>query len=188
MKRFTTKTIAVFAIVVGMATVATAQKKSVTFTPLTNDIYSLKYFNQGDCKVKAEVLDDAGDVLSTTQLNQEKSFTKQFSFQNLAYGDFSFRVTDSEGIYITKIKRTEDGAMTASISEVDNGNAKVVVNGKFADPIYINIYEGDELLAENKFIDQGSDFSEEYTFENVNKDDLVIEVIAVKRVLASVKF
>ncbi len=188
MKRFTTKTMAVLAIVVGMATAVTAQTKEVRFTPLTNDIFSLTYLNQGECKLKAEVLDSKGNVLCSEKFNENKSFRKQFSFQNLGEGNFSFKVTDGEGVYTTKIKRTYDGSMTASINKVDGGDAKVIVNGMYADPIYLNIYEGSKVLASNEYIDEGSSFSKEYSFEDVNTDDIVIEVVAVKKVLASVKF
>ncbi len=179
---------AVLAIVVGMATATKAQMKSVSFAPLANDIFLLTYLNQGECKLKAEVINHNGKVLCVEQFNENKSFKKQFSFQDLGEGDFSLRVTDSEGVYTTKIKKTEDGSITASINVIDGGDAKVVVKGMYTDPIYLNVYAGSEVLASNEYIDQRSGFSKEYTFEDVNTDDIVIEVVAVKKVLASVKF
>ena len=76
MKRIARTTLAVAAIVAGMAAGANAQYKSVRLEPVSKDIYQLTYLNKGACNVIVEVMDKEGTVLHTESIKQKKSFTK----------------------------------------------------------------------------------------------------------------
>lgn len=188
MKSITKTTLAIAAIVVGMATGTKAQEKSVRLDPVTKDLYRLTYMNQGQSNVQIEVIDAKGKLLHSEQIKQRNSFTKSFGFQNLKLGEFSFKVTDSEGTYVTKINRTDDVHMVASIREVEEDKAKVIVRGEFMGPVYVNIYDGDKVLVFDDFIDQEASFSKVYDLSKVKARELKIEVVTDKKTLASAKF
>ena len=83
MRRITKTTLAVAAIVAGMAYGAKAQEKSVRLDPLNKDLYQFTYVNKGDCNVLVEVLDKNGNVLHTERIKRSNSFTKPYNFRNL---------------------------------------------------------------------------------------------------------
>jgi len=114
MNRFTKTTLDVHAIVAGTNAGALAQKKSIRLDPVTKDLYSLTYLNEGNCHIKVEVIDEDGIILLSEQIDQNKSFTKPYSFQNLSLGEYSFKVTDAEGVYLTRKKRTNEINKVAS--------------------------------------------------------------------------
>ena len=78
MRKFTKTTMVVLAIVVGTATGAIAQKKSVRLDPISRDLYRLTYLNKGKCQVKVEVFDKNGTKLFSELISKKKSFTKPF--------------------------------------------------------------------------------------------------------------
>ena len=88
-----------------------------------------------------EVYDDSGTMLLSEQITQKKSFTKPYSFQNLEFGVYSFKVIDAESEYVTKIKRSDEAYMAASIKQIDDEKAKIIVKGEIMEPVSVNIYD-----------------------------------------------
>jgi len=188
MKRIARTTLAVAAIVVGMAAGAKAQEKTVKLDPISKDLYQLTYLKDGSCNVRVEVLDDKGIVLHTESISQKKSFTKPYSFQNLNNGEYSFKVIDEDGVYVTKIKRTEDLNMVASIKKVSDEKAKVIVEGEFMGPVSVNIFDSRNTLVFDDYIDHEAGFSRVYDLSKVKADELRIEVVSETKLLATAKF
>jgi hypothetical protein len=188
MKRIARTTLAVAAIVAGMAAGANAQYKSVRLEPVSKDIYQLTYLNKGACNVIVEVMDKEGTVLHTESIKQKKSFTKPYSFQNLNLGEFSFKVTDDEGVYLAKIKRSEDVNMVASIKKMEDGKAKVIVKGEFMSPVSVKILNKRNELVFDDYIDHERSFSKVYDLSKVKADELKIEVVAESKLLATSVF
>ena len=119
---------------------------------------------------------------------RKKSFTKPYSFQNLKLGDYSFKVTDSEGTYVTKIKRADELNMVASIKKIDDEKAKVIVKGEFIYPISVNIFDRYDALVFDDYIDHESSFSKVYDLSKVKANELRIEVVAENKLLATAEF
>lgn len=188
MKRLTKTTLVVLAIVVGSATGVLAQRKLVRLDPVKKDLYQLTYLHRGNCHIKVEVIDEDGHELFTEQISQKKSFTKPYSFQNLELGEYTFKVTDDEGTYVTKIKRTDEINMVASIKKMEDEKAKVIVKGDFMSPVSVNIFDRQNILVFDDYIDHDSSFSKVYDLSKVNADELRIEVIAENKLLATAKF
>jgi hypothetical protein len=188
MKRIARTTLAVAAIVAGMAAGAKAQEKSVKLDPISKDLYQLTYLKDGSCNVMVEVLDEKGTVLHTESIKQRKSFTKPYSFQNLNLGEYSFKVTDEEGVYLTKIKRSDDVNMVASIKKVSDEKAKVIVKGEFMGPVTVNIFDSHNVLVFDDYIDHEASFSRVYDLSKVKADELRIEVVAESKLLAASEF
>ncbi|NJN25261.1 MAG: hypothetical protein HC819_04425 [Cyclobacteriaceae bacterium] len=188
MKRFTKTTLAVLAIVVGTSAGAIAQKKSVRLDPVSKDMYRLTYFNQGQCNVKVEVIDAQGVRLLSEQINQKKSFTKPYSFENLKNGEYDFKVIDADGVYVSKITRSNEASMTAHIVKLENEKAKVIVRGEFVAPVTVKFLDRKGLLVFDDYIDQGSNFSKVYDLSRVNADEINIEVVTEEKLLATAEF
>lgn len=188
MKRIAKTTLAVAAIVAGMAFGANAQEKSVRLDPLNKDLYQFTYFSKGSCNVLVEVLDKNGNILHTERIKQRNSFTKPYNFQNLRLGEYSFKITDEEGVYLTKIKRSEEVNMVASIITLDDEKAVVIVKGEFMAPVSVNIYDAHNVLVFDDYIDHESSFSKVYDLSKVRANELRIEVVSEKKMLATSEF
>ena len=188
MKHKAKTTLAVAAIVAGMAAGANAQEKSVRLDPVSKDHYQLTYQKNGSCNVLIEVLDNKGTVLHTERLMQRKSFTKPYSFQNLQFGEYSFKVTDEEGVFVTKIKRSDDINMVASINKMEDDKAKIIVKGEFMGPVSVNIFDKHNELVFDDHIDHESSFSRIYDLSKVKADELRIEVVSERKMLATAEF
>ena len=146
MKRLSILTLVALAIVVGTTAQTLAQKKSVRLDPIKKDLYNLTYVNDGKRKVKVEVIDQNGINILSEQIKQEKSFTKSYNFQNLKLGEYSFKITDEEGQYVTKIKRTDEELMVAEVKKIEDTKAKIVVKGQFMTPVSVNIIDRHDVL------------------------------------------
>jgi len=188
MKRTAKTTLAVAAIVAGMAAGVKAQEKSIRLDPLNQDTYQLTYIKKGECKIKVEVLDEEGRVIHEERIKNEKSFTKPYSFENLQLGEYSFKVTDNEGIYLTKIKRSEEINMVASIKKLEDDKAKIIVKGDFMAPVSVNIYDSFNVLVFDDYIDHEKSFSVIYDLSKVRAEKLRIEVVSDNGMLATAKF
>jgi hypothetical protein len=188
MKRIARTTMAVAAIVAGMAAGANAQEKSVRLDPINKDHYQLTYVKEGVCNVLVEVLDKKGTVLYTERLKQKNSFTKPYSFQNLEFGEYSFKITDEEGVFVTKIKRSDEINMVASIRKLAGEKAKVIVKGEFMGPVSVNIFDKHSELVFDDYIDHESAFSRIYDLSKVKADELRIEVVSESKMLATAEF
>ena len=176
------------AIVAGSTSGAIAQKKSIKLDPVTKDLYRLTYINRGKCNIKVEVLDRNGIKLLSEQINQKKSFTKPYSFSNLEFGEYSFKVIDAEGEYITKVKRSEDVFMVARIKKLGEEKAEVIVRGEFMEPVSVNIFDKNNVLLFDDYIDRERGFSRVYDLSNVKAEDLTIKVVAENNLLATAEF
>lgn len=188
MKRLTKTTLVVLAIVAGTAAGAFAQKKSVRLDPVTKDLYRLTYLNEGSCNIQVEVIDEDGTNLLSETIKQKNSFTKPYNFKYLKLGEYSFKVTDADGEYVTKIKRTDDVYMVANIRKVDDEKAKVIVKGEFMGPVSVNIFDRNNVQVFNDYIDQEKSFSKVYDLSKVRSEDLRIEVVTERKLLASSAF
>lgn len=188
MKRIARTTLAVAAIVAGMTAGAQAQKKSVKLDPVDKDLYQLTYFKKGACNVKVEVLDQNGTLLHSESIKQKKSFTKPYSFQNLIHGEYSFKVIDDEGVYVAKIKRSEDVNMVAAIKRMEGAKAKVIVKGDFMSPVSVKILNKRNELVFDDYIDHERSFSKIYDLSKVRADELKIEVVSESKLLATAEF
>lgn len=188
MNRFTKTTLVALAIVAGTTAGALAQLKSVRLDPVKKDLYKLTYLNEGDCNVQVEVIDESGTKLFSERISKNKSFTKPYSFRNLQLGEYSFIVIDADGEYITKIKRTDDVYIAAQIKNIDDEKAKIIVRGKLMSPVYVNIFDSNDVKVYDDFIDRERGFSKVYNLSKVKADELRIEVVAENRTLATAKF
>ncbi|MCG8307262.1 MAG: hypothetical protein MI975_07695 [Cytophagales bacterium] len=188
MKQLTKTTLVVLAIVAGTTAGAIAQKKFVRLDPVTKDLYRLTYINKGECQVRVEVIDESGTKLFSERIKQKKSFTKPYSFQNLNLGEYSFKVIDSDGEYVTKIKRTEEVYMVADIKKIEDEKAKITVRGEFMGPVSVNIFNRNDVLIFDDYIDQEKGFEKVYDLSKVNAKDLRIEVVTEKKLLATAEF
>jgi hypothetical protein len=188
MKRIARTTMVVAAIVAGMAAGANAQEKSVRLDPINKDHYQLTYVKQGTCNILVEVLDDQGVVLHAERLKQKNSFTKPYSFQNLEFGEYSFKVTDEEGVFVTKIKRSDEIHMVASIRKLADDKAKVIVKGEFMRPVSVNIFDKHNELVFDDYIDHERAFSRIYDLSKVKANELRIEVESESKMLATAEF
>jgi hypothetical protein len=188
MNRTTKTTLAVFAIVAGISFGAIAQKKTIRLDPVSKDLYRLTYIHRGNCNLKVEVVDAKGKKLLTEYIDQKKSFTKPYSFKNLAQGEYSFVVTDKEGVYLSKVKRTTDYNMTADIRLLDDAKAKVIVKGSFMEPVYVNILDKHGLLIFDDYIDHERSFSKVYDLSKIDADQIEIVVVTQEKLLAKKEF
>ncbi len=187
MRKVTKTTLAIAAIVVGMAFGVKAQEKSVRLDPVSKDLYRLTYLSQGKSDVKVEIIDEEGEILHSEQIKLRNSFTKSFNFQDLQFGEYSVKLTDQEGEYITKINRSEDVYMIATIKPLEEDKAKVIVRGEFMGPVYVNIYDGKRVLVFDDYIDMESSFSKIYDLSRVQASELEIEVVTDSETLAAAK-
>lgn len=188
MTRFTKTTLVALAIVAGTTAGVKAQNKTVRLDPISKDVYRFTYLDDGPCHLKVEVFDEEGHQLLSENINQKKSFTKPYSFQNLRLGEYAFKVTDDDGEYVTRIKRTDEVTMVASIKKFENEKAKIIVKGDVMGPVTVNIYDENDVLVFDDYIDEENSFSKVYDLSNVKADDLRIDVITEKKLLASTNF
>ena len=188
MKRIARTTLAVAAIVATMAAGAKAQEKSLRLEPVSKDVYQPTYMKKGACDLKVEVVDKEGTVLHTESIKQKKSFTKPYSFKNLSIGEFSFKVTDEDGVYLATIQRSDEVNMVASIKKMNDGKAKVIVKGEFMSPVSVKILNKRNELVFDDYIDHERSFSKVYDLSKVKADELKIEVVAESKLLATSVF
>ena len=178
----------VLAIIAGTTSGAFAQRKTVRLDPIDRDLYQLTYINHGDKQVKVEVLDQDGKKLMSDLIREEKSFTKPYNFQKLDKGEYSFKITDAEGEYITKVRKTNDLYMVAKIRKIDQNRVKIYVNGDFMDPVSVNIFDRNGVLIFDDHIDQEKGFERIYDLSKIEARDLRIEVVNENDLLATAAF
>lgn len=188
MNRLTKTILVALAIVAGTAPGTFAQLKSVRLDQVSKDLYRLTYLKEGDCQIKVEVIDQSGTKLLSEQIKRQKSFTKPYNFQSLNFGEYSFKVIDSEGEYVTKIERTDNVYMVANIKKVDEEKAKVIVKGEFMGPVSVNIFDRNDVLVFDDFLDQERGFSKVYDLSKVKANELRVEVVTENKLLATAKF
>lgn len=188
MNRFTKTTLVALAIVAGTTAGALAQQKSIRLDPVSKDLYRLTYLKEGRCQIKVEVVDEKGTKLLTEQIDQRKSFTKPYNFKNLDFGEYSFKVIDAEGEYVTKIKRTDEVYMVAAILKKGSEKAKVIVKGEIMSPVSVNIFDRFGVLLFNDYIDRERGFSKLYDLSQVDAENLKIKVVSENRLLATAEF
>ena len=188
MNRFTKTTMVALAIVAGTTAGAFAQKKWIRPDPVTKDLYRFTYLNDGTCYVKVEVIDAHEEKLLSEQIIQKKSFTKPYIFTDLDFGEYSFNVTAADGEYVTKIKRSNDVYMVANIKKVDEDKAKVIVKGEFMSQVSLNIFDKNNVLIFDDYIDRERAFSKIYDLSKVKANELRVEVVTEMKLLATAAF
>jgi len=124
----------------------------------------------------------------TERIKRSNSFTKPYNFHILSLGEYSFKITDEEGVYLTKIKRSEDIHMVASIKKIDDEKAEVNIKGEFMSPVSVNIFDSHNVLVFDDYIDHENSFSKVYDLSKVRADELRIEVVSESKMLATSEF
>ena len=188
MNQITKKTLVALAIVAGSTSGAFAQKKTVRLDPVSKDVYRLTYVNNGDYQIKVEVLDESGTKILSEQIKQKKSFTKPYNFQNLNPGEYSFKIIDNEGAYVTKIKRTDEVNMVARVIKIADDKAKIIVRGEFMEPVSVNFFDKDDVLVFDDIIEREKSFSKLYDLSKVKAKELRLEVVSRGCLLAASSF
>ncbi len=172
------------ALMTGSALTMNAQDKSIRLDPVTENTYKLTYKCEHASLVKVEVIDPSGRVLLVDRLDQKKSFTKPYTFDNLSGGVYTFKVTDKDGAYVRLLNRSEHGDMNATIEAVDRNKTKVVVHGGHA-LVHVKVLDRSGLLVYDDLVKSESGFSRLYDLSNVMARASKIEVSTGTSLLAS---
>jgi hypothetical protein len=109
-----------------------------------------------------------------------KSFKKSHDFKNLKLGEYSFKITDDEGVYVTKIKRTEEKLMIAVVEKIDDAKSKIVITGEFITPVSVNIIDRNDVVVFDDYINHEKGFSRVYDLSNLKADQVRLEIVAGK--------
>jgi hypothetical protein len=178
----------VVAIVAIAAFQVKAQDERVRLEPVGKDTYQLTYLKKCPCKVKVEINDQYGASLFSEIIQPKKSFTKPYNFQNFTEGEFDFKVTDADDAFVTKIKRTDEVNMVAGIMKLKGERAKVVVKGDFMAPVYVKIYDSNNIMIFDDYVDHERAFSRIYDLSKIKSNELRMEVVAESKLLATARF
>ncbi len=183
-----TKATVILAIVVGMSFQAFSQKQEVKFIPIGDNVYQLNYLKKSQGLVKVEIKNETGRLLYQENIERTDPFTKPFDFRNFETGIFYLRVSDGVDTYLTKINRSPEANMVASIIKYKDDKAKVIVQGDVMETVYINIYDRYGIPVFEDIIDRERGFSRIYDLSKINAEQARIEVASGDKVLATTMY
>ena len=62
--------------------------------------------------------------------------------------------------------------IAAGIKKIDDDKAKVIAKGEFMEPVSVNIFDGNDVLIFDDYIDRERGFSKVYDLSNAKSDEL----------------
>ncbi len=183
-----TKATAILAMVAGISFQAFSQNQKVKIVPINDDVYQLNYLKKSPGWVKMEIKDIDENVLYQEKIERTDPFTKPFDFKNYKTGIFYLKVTDGEDTYLTKINRSPEANMVASIIKYKDEKAKVIVEGDVMETVYVNIYDRYGIPVFEDIIDRERGFSRIYDLSKIDADHAKIEVASGNKILATTRY
>jgi hypothetical protein len=152
--------------------------------------YTLTYLTSGACNVKVRILDESGQAVFVDKIRNAKSFTKPYNLANLAEGEYTFEVQDSEGVITKTVSRAAQSSQLpkALISKTENARYEVKVIGQELAPVIINIYDqnGNQIFGD--YVDLNKSFKKVYDLSKVEEDKIRFEISSDMGVLATSTF
>lgn len=185
MRLFTKTTMVALAIVVGATASSMAQEKSVRFDPVSKDVYQLTYLNEGPSHIRVELIDEQGTKLLSQEIHKEKSLLQPLNLSNIKKGAYIFKVIDDQGEFVTRVVKLKNDDMEAAIKTLENDRAKIIVKGEYLEPVYVNVFDRNDVLLFDDYIERERAFTRVYDLSKLNSNDLRIEVASKQKILAA---
>ena len=92
---------------------------------------------------------------------------------------------DENGEYVTRIEKKEENDMVAAIKDLGEDRAKIIVKGEYMDPVFVNVFNRNDELVVDDYIERTRSFSRIYDLSGIKTGELRIEVAAGQKLLAS---
>ncbi|WP_158861557.1 DUF3244 domain-containing protein [Lunatibacter salilacus] len=143
----------------------------VTLEKLGDSKFQLKYMTQPVGKVIVSIKNEQNAVVYKDVIDTEKLFYRNYDLTNLAVGNYHLEVSEPNGntfkafdVDLTPTQRKS--TYVADTKVLDNKTIALLVRNLDQTEKTVRIYEGYELIHEEKFDEET--FGKRFTFKNVN--------------------
>ncbi|MGK7394109.1 MAG: hypothetical protein ACNS62_06035 [Candidatus Cyclobacteriaceae bacterium M3_2C_046] len=170
----------------GKETIAEA-KSSARIVPINAEsVYKLVYDSQEAGIVKVNFYDQKGFKFFTDVVKNEKGFIRPYSFKNLPQGDYVIEIVDKFGsvqreIAFEVVKEKADFQVALN-AETDK-RFKLTVLGETLAPVFVKIYDANQRLVTEDYVDNSKSFSKVYNLSQVPASDFTFEVISKNKIV-----
>ncbi len=194
MKKLTKTTMVVLALLASTTFYANAKEgasteRKVFIKTVENGTYKLTYLKDGACNVQVKILDEVGNEVYSEKIQSAKSFTKPYSLEKLQSGTYTFKIEDGAGTVMKTVALSNGPKIiSADIRKEDNQQYELIVKGDKLSPVYVNIYDRNNVLIYGDKIDHTKSFSRKYDLSKLNTSELKFEVINNGDLIATKKF
>lgn len=193
MKKFTSTLLVLLGIVLGSASFAAkTDGKDVLVKSTDSGKVELTYLSEGKCRVKVNIYDQSGSKVFADAISNPQSFKKSYDLSKLPAGQYEFEIIDSKKVVVEKVEiadvATSSKILKATVLKENDDKFKVLVHGKIADPVAVNIYDKQGKLVYGDFIDHTTSFTKVYDLSKSVKKDVRFEITQNGAVLAEASF
>lgn len=192
MKKLTSTTLVVLGMVLSTALFAAkSDGKEVLVKSTEPGKVELTYLSEGYCKVKVNIYDKNGEKVYVDAISNPKSFKKSYDLSKLPAGEYEFEIIDRDRVVVEKVSvsdGSESKILKATVIKEQGGKFKVLVHGKIADPVAVNIYDKRGKLVYGDLIDHSQSFTKVYDLSKSVTKDIVFEITQNGQVLAEASF
>jgi flagellar hook assembly protein FlgD len=168
-----TKSIYFAALLVIGAAVTAVGKEEPTNTGMAvvatkgSEVFKVIYKSENAGKVKLSVYDAASKVVFTETRNSEAGFILPLNFSGLAYGEYTFQVTDAAGTKSEKINYQPSTPLkNVHISKIAQEGKFVLSVKNSNSAVSVRIYDANNNLVHDGSKEVSGDFAQLYTIKN----------------------
>jgi hypothetical protein len=143
----------------------------VTLEKLGDSKFQLKYLTKPVGKVVVSIKNDQNAIVYKDVIDAEKLFYRNYDLTNLAFGTYHLQVSGPSGatfnefeVDLTPAQRVS--SFVADTKVLDNRTIALVVRNLDNTEKTVRIYEGTEVIHEEKFDEET--FGKRFTFKNIN--------------------
>jgi hypothetical protein len=143
----------------------------VTLEKLGDNKFQLKYLSKPVGKVVVSIKNDQNAVVFKDVIDAEKLFYRNYDLTNLAIGTYNLEVFSQAGNKLEQFEvdlspEQRKSTYLADTKVLDNKTIALLVTNLDQTEKTVRIYEGNELIHEEKF-DEAT-FGKRFTFKNIN--------------------
>lgn len=139
--------------------------------------YELTYLTNGEGSVRVNIYDQEGTKLHSEVISNIKSFSKEYDFDKLPEGTYSFEIVDNSGVVSTEIKHIVRDKVKAQVKPIEDNKYQVLVRGNDFEPVIINIYDRSRNLIYSDVVKLGKSFTKTYDLSKVSANSFTFEVV-----------
>ncbi|MDO9552405.1 hypothetical protein [Rhodonellum sp.] len=168
-------------------------KATVSLRKVDANKVQLLYGSVPDGTVMVKIFDETKTLVQKDRILNKVAFSKYYDFSNIKPGKYLVAVYDNSGevdhLDLDLTKEANAPVVYSKIEKMEGNKYKVLVNALLASNISLFIYEGDQLIHEEK-LENSTGFQKLYSFKNtkvgskleffVKTDNGFSEMIAVR--------
>jgi hypothetical protein len=138
-----------------------------TVIKTTEGTFKLIYKSETASDVKISIFNASAELVYSEKVRNTTGFARPYSFENLAYGEYTVVIADNTGSTSRKIS-TGPSTKLVNVLKLKSAEGKflLTIGGGGAESLTLNIYDGDQLL-HSEMKEVSGDFAQVYNLSQV---------------------